>query len=114
MHLSFVYVVEPKPTLHHHLVTGHQDLLAVAGLRILQDGGARLCCRRIGHGESLQALHAVGAVVGQLDSAALRDGNWERKEEMQPFYQQQRAARPEAGSQASRDGHSLYWPLLVW
>lgn len=74
---------EAKPTLHHHLVTGHQDLLAVAGLRVLKDGGAGLRRRRVGHGESLQALHAVSAVIGQLDGAALRDGDWERKEEMQ-------------------------------
>lgn len=84
------YVHEAKPTLHHHLVTGHQDLLAVAGLRVLQDGGARLRSCRVGHGESLKALHAVGAVIGQLDGAALCDGDWERKEKMQLFNQHQR------------------------
>lgn len=67
-------------TLHHHLVTGHQYLLSVAGLRILQDGGAGLGGRRVGHGERLQALNAVSAVVGQLDGAALRDGDCERRD----------------------------------
>lgn len=67
----------PKPTLHHHLVAGHEDLLPVAGLRVLQDGGAGLRRRRVGHGESLQALHAICAVIGQLDGAALGDGDWE-------------------------------------
>lgn len=62
-------------TLHHHLITGHQNLLPIARLGILQDSGARLCCRCVRHGQSLQTLHAVCAVIGQLDGSTLCDGN---------------------------------------
>ena len=63
------------PTLYNHLVAGHEDLLPVAGLSVLQDGGAGLGSSSVGHGECLQALHAVCAVIGQLDGPALGDGN---------------------------------------
>lgn len=61
-------------TLDHHLVTGYQYLLPVAGLCILQDSGARLggSCR-VGHGQRLKALHAICTVVGQLNGATLCD-----------------------------------------
>lgn len=63
------------PTLYNHLVAGHKDLLPVAGLGVLQDGGTGLGCTGVGHGQCLQALHSVGAVIGQLDGATLGDGN---------------------------------------
>lgn len=51
-------------TLDHHLVTGNQYLLAIAGLCVLEDGGSGLggggC---VGHGQSLEALDSVGTVV---------------------------------------------------
>lgn len=62
------------PTLYNHLVAGHEDLLPVAGLGVLQDGGTRLGCS-VGHGQRLQALHSICAVVGQLDGPTLGDGN---------------------------------------
>lgn len=61
--------------MYDHLVAGHEDLLPVAGLSVLQDGGTRLGCGSIGHGQRLQALHAICAVIGQLDGATLSDGN---------------------------------------
>lgn len=68
---------DPAPTLDHHLVTGNQYLLAVAGLRVLQDGGPRLGGGRsgVGHGQSLNALNSICAVIGQLNGSALRDRN---------------------------------------
>lgn len=68
-------------TLHDHLVAGHQDLLPVAGLGVLQDGGSRLG-RGVGHGERLQALHSICAVVGQLNGPALSDGNYREKSQL--------------------------------
>lgn len=62
-------------TLYNHLVAGHEDLLPVAGLSVLQDGGAGLGSGSVGHSERLQALHAVCAVIGQLDGPALGNGN---------------------------------------
>lgn len=66
-------------TLYDHLIAGHEDLLPVAGLRVLQDGRARLTCSRAGHGQSLQALHPVCAVIGQLDGPSLSDGDWTKE-----------------------------------
>lgn len=66
-------------TLHYHLVAGHQDLLAVRGLSVLQDGGALLGGRSVGHSQGLQSLDPVCSVIGQLDCTALGDGDWERR-----------------------------------
>lgn len=68
-------MVQEVLTLHYHLVAGHQDLLSIGGLGILQDGGALLGARRVGHGQGLHPLHAICTVIGQLDGAALGDGN---------------------------------------
>lgn len=62
-------------TLDHHLVTGHQYLLAVAGLCVLEDGGSRLGCCSVGHGQSLQALDSICTVVSQLNGPTLCDRN---------------------------------------
>lgn len=64
------------PTLYNHLVAGHQDLLPVAGLSVLQDGGTRLGRSSVGHGQRLQALYSICAVVGQLDGPTLGNGNY--------------------------------------
>lgn len=64
-------------TLDHHLVAGDQYLLSVAGLCVLQDGGSRLgssCCS-VGHGQSLEALDSICAVISQLNGPALCDRN---------------------------------------
>lgn len=63
------------PTLYDHLVAGNQDLLPVAGLGVLQDGCAGLGRCGVGHGQRLQALHAVRAVVRQLDGSTLSNGD---------------------------------------
>ncbi len=63
-------------TLDHHLVTGNQYLLAVAGLCVLEDGGSRLggcCC--VGHGQSLKALDSICTVISQLNGSTLCDCN---------------------------------------
>lgn len=62
-------------TLYNHLVAGYEDLLPVAGLGVLQDGGAGLGGSSVGHGQCLQALHSICAVVGQLDGPTLGNGN---------------------------------------
>lgn len=62
-------------TLDHHLVTGNQYLLAVAGLRVLEDGGSRLGCCCVGHGQSLKSLDSICTVISQLNSPALCDCN---------------------------------------
>lgn len=64
------------PTLYNHLVAGHQDLLPVAGLSILQDRGTRLGRSGVGHGQRLQALYSICAVIGQLDGPTLGNGNY--------------------------------------
>lgn len=63
------------PTLYDYLVAGNQDLLPVAGLGVLQDGCAGLGRCGVGHGQRLQALHAVRAVVRQLDGSTLSNGD---------------------------------------
>lgn len=63
------------PTLYNHLVAGHEDLLPVAGLGILQDSGTRLGCSSVGHGQCLQALNSICAVIGQLDGSSLGDSD---------------------------------------
>lgn len=75
LHTRQNFTVNRFPTLYDHLVAGHEDLLPVAGLGVLQDGGTRLGCGSVGHGQRLQALHSICAVIGQLDGAALSDGD---------------------------------------
>lgn len=63
-------------TLDHHLVTGNQYLLAIAGLCILEYGGSRLgSCRCVCHGQSLKALDSICTIIGQLNCPTLRDCN---------------------------------------
>lgn len=52
------------PTLYDHLVAGHENLLPVAGLGVLQDRSAGLGGGGVGHGQRLQALHSICAVIG--------------------------------------------------
>lgn len=63
------------PTLYDHLVAGDENLLPVTGLGVLQDGCAGLGGCGVCHGQRLQTLHAVCAVVGQLDRPTLSDGD---------------------------------------
>lgn len=65
-------------TLHDHLVAGHQDLLPVGGLRVLQYRRAGLGPAGVGHRQRLQPLHAVGPGAGQLQAVG-SDGDWKRK-----------------------------------
>lgn len=60
------------PTLYNHLVTGHEDLLPIAGLCVLQYGGTWLGATGVRHGQRLQAICAV---VGQLDGPSLGNGD---------------------------------------
>lgn len=55
------------PTLEHHLVTRQQNLLSVGSLSILQYSW--LAWVRVGHGESLQALHTLWTSTGELQRA---------------------------------------------
>lgn len=55
------------PTLEHHLVTRQQNLLSVGSLSILQYSW--LVWVRVGHGECLQALHALWTSTGELQRA---------------------------------------------
>lgn len=66
-------------TLYNYLVAGHQDLLAITCLGILQNGGAWLGASRIGHRQCLEALNPICSIIGQLDGPTLCDGNWGRK-----------------------------------
>lgn len=60
------------PTLYDHLVAGHENLLPVAGLGVLQDRRTRLGCGSVGHGQRLQAICAV---IGKLNRSTLGNGN---------------------------------------
>lgn len=66
--------IDPTLTLNHHLVTGNQYLLAIAGLCVLEDGGSRLgsCCS-VGHGQRLKALDSICTVISQLNGPTLCD-----------------------------------------
>lgn len=63
-------------TLDHHLVTGNQYLLAIAGLCVLEYCGSGLggCCW-VGHGQSLKALDSIRTIISQLNGSTLCDCN---------------------------------------
>lgn len=66
-------------TLNHHLVAGHQYLLPIRCLSILEHGGTLLASTRVRHGNSLQALNAFGSWGCQLDCTISSYSNWDHQ-----------------------------------